>query len=137
MCRPEPNQNGTLSNGHGSNGHSSNGYITRGTGGLHEDADFPTNLKTLTRRKPVAWMRPHVKTMTFCFICLFTEIFLKQDMSTRPQFRVSPSGSVLTSRELPEPVGPGDPSLLAAIGCLSQFPNYLRESHLLINRSMR
>ncbi len=46
-------------------------------------------------------------------------------MSTRPQFRVSPSGSVLTSRELPEPVGPGDPSLLAAIGCLSQFPKLL------------
>lgn len=48
-----------------------------------------------------------------------------QDMSTRPQFRVSASGSVLTSRELPEPVGPGDPSLLAAIGCLSQFPKLL------------
>lgn len=46
-------------------------------------------------------------------------------MSTRPQFRLSTSGSVLTSRELPEPVGPGDPNLLAAIGCLSQFPRLL------------
>lgn len=46
-------------------------------------------------------------------------------MSTRPQFRLSPAGSVLTSRELPEPVGPGDPNLLAAIGCLSQFPRLL------------
>lgn len=75
IYRPEPNQNGTLSNGHGSNshvsnGHGSNGYITRGTGGLHEDADFPATLKTLTRRKPVTWMRPHVKTMTLPIICL-------------------------------------------------------------------
>lgn len=46
-------------------------------------------------------------------------------MSTRPQFRLSLSGSVLTSRELPEPVGPGDPNLMAAIGCLSQFPRLL------------
>lgn len=58
--RPEPNQNGTLPNGHGSNG-----YITRGNGGLHEDADFPTNLKTLTRRKPITWMRPHVNKCYF------------------------------------------------------------------------
>lgn len=34
--------------------------ITRGTGGLHEDQDFPPNPKTLSRRKPIVWMRPHV-----------------------------------------------------------------------------
>lgn len=45
-------------------------------------------------------------------------------MSTRPQFRLSVANSVLNSRELPEP-GPGDPNLLAAIGCLSQFPRLL------------
>lgn len=47
-------------------------------------------------------------------------------MSSRPQFRLSVAGSVLTSRELPEPASPtGDPNLLAAIGCLSQFPRLL------------
>lgn len=46
-------------------------------------------------------------------------------MCGRPQFRLSPSGSVLAARELPEPHGPGDPNLLAAIGCLSQFPKLL------------
>lgn len=48
-----------------------------------------------------------------------------QDMSSRPLFRFSPPGSVLTAFELPEHVGPGDPNLLAAIGCLSQFPRLL------------
>lgn len=66
IYRPEANQNGTISNGHGSNG-----YITRGTGGLHEDVDFPANLKTLTRRKPVTWMRPHVRHLN----CIFYHIF--------------------------------------------------------------
>jgi hypothetical protein len=46
-------------------------------------------------------------------------------MSARPQFRLSSPGSVLNSRELPEPMGPGDANLLAAIGCLSQFPHLL------------
>lgn len=46
-------------------------------------------------------------------------------MSARPQFRLSAAGSVLNSRELPEPMGPGDANLLAAIGCLSQFPHLL------------
>lgn len=50
---------------------------------------------------------------------------ISQDMSSRPQFRLSLPGSVLTTRELPEPVSPGDPNLLAAIGCLSQFPRLL------------
>lgn len=45
-----------------------------------------------------------------------------QDMSSRPQFRLSMPGSALTSRELPEPHGLGDPNLLGAIGCLSNFP---------------
>lgn len=43
-------------------------------------------------------------------------------MSSRPLFRLSLPGSVLISQELPDPVGPGDPNLMAAIGCLSQFP---------------
>lgn len=48
--------NGTIP----SNGRSLNGCVTRGTGGLHEDSDFPPNPKTLSRRKPIVWMRPHV-----------------------------------------------------------------------------
>ncbi|XP_055372292.1 calpain-11-like isoform X2 [Condylostylus longicornis] len=86
--------------------HNGNGVITRGPGGLHEDLEFPNNIKTLSRRKTITWMRPH-------------------DICTRPLFRLSSSGCVLTSRELPEPVGPGDPNLLAAIGCLSQFPRLM------------
>lgn len=35
--------------------------ISRGTGDLHEDIEFLPNLKTLTRRKPVIWKRPHVR----------------------------------------------------------------------------
>lgn len=46
-------------------------------------------------------------------------------MSSRPLFRLSLPGSVLTAHELPDSVGPGDPNLLAAIGCLSQFPRLL------------
>lgn len=46
-------------------------------------------------------------------------------MCTCPQFRLSPSGTILASRELPEPLSPGDPSLLAALGCLSQMPRLL------------
>lgn len=53
------------------------------------------------------------------------KIYLFQDMCSRPQFRISATGSPLTTRELPEPVGSGDPNLLAAIGCLSQFPRLL------------
>lgn len=46
-------------------------------------------------------------------------------MCARPQFRISLTGSPLATRELPEPVGPGDPSLLAALGCLSHMPRLL------------
>lgn len=37
-----------------------NGMITHSANGLHEDSDFPTSLKSLSRRKPIVWMRPHV-----------------------------------------------------------------------------
>lgn len=46
-------------------------------------------------------------------------------MCACPQFRISAAGSSLTTRELPEPMSPGDPSLLAALGCLSQMPRLL------------
>lgn len=42
-----------------------------------------------------------------------------------PQFRISAAGTILSSRELPEPMCLGDPSLLAALGCLSQMPRLL------------
>lgn len=51
------NGNGTLPN----NNRSCNGIISRGAGGLHEDTEFPPSLKSLSRRKPIIWMRPHVR----------------------------------------------------------------------------
>lgn len=37
-----------------------NGVLSRGSG-LHEDSDFPpNNTKSLSRRKPIVWLRPHV-----------------------------------------------------------------------------
>uniref|UniRef100_A0A182Y1U9 Uncharacterized protein n=1 Tax=Anopheles stephensi TaxID=30069 RepID=A0A182Y1U9_ANOST len=95
------NGNGTLPNGR-----HMNGVLTRGPGGLHEDLEFPPTPRTLSKKKQIVWMRPH-------------------DMCARPQFRIAPPGTPLTARELPEPVGPGDPSLLAALGCLSQLPRLL------------
>lgn len=56
--------NGNLSNGHGrhSNGNGTlNGVVTRGPGGLHEDLEFPSSTRTLSRRKSMTWMRPHVR----------------------------------------------------------------------------
>lgn len=49
----------------GSNGLANGHGITRGPGGLHEDIDFPPNPKTLSRRKPIVWMRPHVSGRLF------------------------------------------------------------------------
>ncbi|KXJ74056.1 hypothetical protein RP20_CCG014457 [Aedes albopictus] len=100
--------NGGLNGLNGINGMNGgpNGVLTRGPGGLHEDLEFPPTTRTLSKKKQIVWMRPH-------------------DMCARPQFRVSPPGSPLSARELPEPVGPGDPSLLAALGCLSQLPRLL------------
>ncbi|EDO63309.1 AGAP012266-PA [Anopheles gambiae str. PEST] len=95
------NGNGTLPNGR-----HMNGVLTRGPGGLHKDLEFPPTPRTLSKKKQIVWMRPH-------------------DMCARPQFRIAPPGTPLTARELPEPVGPGDPSLLAALGCLSQLPRLL------------
>lgn len=70
LSRPrsiEAISNGTLPNNlracNGVNGiNGINGIMSRGSGGLHEDLDFPTstNTKSLSRRKPIVWMRPHV-----------------------------------------------------------------------------
>lgn len=48
------------------NGRLLNGLLSRGANGLHEDLDFPPTPRTLTRKKNVVWMRPHVS----CFRCL-------------------------------------------------------------------
>jgi hypothetical protein len=42
------------------NGRQLNGMLSRGVNGLHEDLDFPPTPRTLTRKKNVVWMRPHV-----------------------------------------------------------------------------
>lgn len=39
-----------------------NGILSRGANGLHEDPDFPPTPRTLTRKKNVVWMRPHVSS---------------------------------------------------------------------------
>ncbi|CRL06200.1 CLUMA_CG019066, isoform A, partial [Clunio marinus] len=84
-----------------------NGVLSRGVNGLHEDLDFPPTPRTLTRKKNVVWMRPH-------------------EMCSDPLFRLNPSSGTLSSRELPEPYCKGDPSLLAALGSLSQMPRLLQ-----------
>lgn len=51
--------NGHIGNG---NGHI-NGILTRGPGGLHEDSEFPPTPRTLSRKKNIIWMRPHVSIL--------------------------------------------------------------------------
>ena len=48
------------SNGSIMHGRQLNGLLSRGENGLHEDLDFPPTPRTLTRKKNVIWMRPHV-----------------------------------------------------------------------------
>lgn len=48
------------SNGSLANGRYTNGAVSRGSNGLHEDLDFPTTPRTLSRKKNIIWMRPHV-----------------------------------------------------------------------------
>lgn len=63
LSRPRSTEaisNGTLPN----NIRHCNGVLSRGSG-LHEDSDFPPNYtKSLSRRKPIVWMRPHVRSNT-------------------------------------------------------------------------
>lgn len=42
-----------------------NGILSRGANGLHEDLDFPPTPRTLTRKKNVVWMRPHVSSVSY------------------------------------------------------------------------
>ncbi|ETN65399.1 hypothetical protein AND_002833 [Anopheles darlingi] len=123
------NGNGTLPNGR-HNASNGGGVLSRGPGGLHEDLEFPPAPRTLSKKKQIVWMRPHVRTLRVrrgkrTPSANRLPISFPQDMCARPQFRIAPPGTPLTARELPEPVGPGDPSLLAALGCLSQLPRLL------------
>lgn len=78
LSRPrsiEAISNGTLPN----NIRNCNGVLSRGSG-LHEDSDFPPNYtKTLSRRKPIVWMRPHVSNHSFMihFYYLFMKLISK------------------------------------------------------------
>lgn len=78
---PRNGRNGATTNGGGvlnGGGHLMNGgnCVTRGAGGLHEDADFPPNPKTLSRRKPIVWLRPHV---SLCLLQAFVVVYLCLD----------------------------------------------------------
>ena len=53
------NGNGTLPNGR-----HMNGVLTRGPGGLHEDLEFPPTPRTLSKKKQIVWMRPHVSGLS-------------------------------------------------------------------------
>jgi hypothetical protein len=60
-----PNGRTIMANGNGNAVHSNgngycNGLVTRTAGGLHEDLEFPQVPRTLTRKKGIVWMRPHV-----------------------------------------------------------------------------
>lgn len=48
--------NGSLANG----GRQLNGMFSRSSNGLHEDLEFPPTPRTLSRKKNIVWMRPHV-----------------------------------------------------------------------------
>lgn len=56
-------------NGSAMHGRQLNGVLSRGENGLHEDLDFPPTPRTLTRKKNVIWMRPHV---SFLVLNLYT-----------------------------------------------------------------
>lgn len=78
LSRPrsiEAISNGTLPNNH----RNCNGILSRGSG-LHEDSDFPPNYtKSLSRRKPIVWMRPHVRffhSSSFGLIAMFKFYFI-------------------------------------------------------------
>lgn len=64
ISRPRSSTDAVLTQPGGSpgmhNGRHLNGVLSRGANGLHEDLDFPPTPRTLTRKKNVVWMRPHV-----------------------------------------------------------------------------
>jgi hypothetical protein len=63
---PNGNGNGIISNGNGHcNGATTTigGLVTRTAGGLHEDLEFPQVPRTLSRKKGLVWMRPHVSDL--------------------------------------------------------------------------
>lgn len=57
--------NGGLNGLNGINGMNGgpNGVLTRGPGGLHEDLEFPPTTRTLSKKKQIVWMRPHVRSI--------------------------------------------------------------------------
>lgn len=57
LSRPRSTDASTHNSVHG---RQLNGALSRGPNGLHEDLDFPPTPRTLTRKKNIVWMRPHV-----------------------------------------------------------------------------
>lgn len=66
LSRPRSSEvvasNGSIPNG---NGRTLNGLISRGPGGLYEDLEFPPTPRTISRKKSIVWMRPHVSFFNF------------------------------------------------------------------------
>lgn len=63
--RPHIGVNGGMNGLNGINGMNGgpNGVVTRGPGGLHEDLEFPPTTRTLSKKKQIVWMRPHVSSI--------------------------------------------------------------------------
>ena len=66
-----------ITNGNIPNGRQLNGILTRGSGGLHEDHEFPPTLRTLTRKKTIIWMRPHVNNYLLLFVFKLISLLIK------------------------------------------------------------
>lgn len=60
LSRPRSSEVFHTSNGSIPNGRTLNGLVTRTPGGLYEDLEFPPTPRTLSRKKNIVWMRPHV-----------------------------------------------------------------------------
>lgn len=72
------------SSGSSMHGRQLNGVLSRGANGLHEDLDFPPTPRTLTRKKNVVWMRPHVSH--FLFSLLSPDLHREIDGNNDSQF---------------------------------------------------
>lgn len=67
LSRPRSTDASTHNSVHG---RQLNGALSRGPNGLHEDLDFPPTPRTLTRKKNIVWMRPHVSLFFFLFFMI-------------------------------------------------------------------
>lgn len=73
LSRPRSTDASTHNSVHG---RQLNGALSRGPNGLHEDLDFPPTPRTLTRKKNIVWMRPHVSLFSIFLVFLYDFFYL-------------------------------------------------------------